>query len=207
MGIEIRPATPDDAAVCAPLMYYSGPEVFNFFVGSKDATDSYTFLELAFRKNAGEFGYAHHLVAELEGQVVGVAIGFGKAEVSEFNKVMIKFLFRYFGILGGIGACFRGMMIELSIKGPGAGEYVVAHIGVNPECRGQGVGSRLLEALYAQGRERGLKNAVLDVAGTNPRAQALYEREGFVVTHTVKGGRSSAHGGIVSHYRMAKPLS
>jgi ribosomal protein S18 acetylase RimI-like enzyme len=48
-----------------------------------------------------------------------------------------------------------------------------------PPCHGHGIGRALLEDRIRATRAAGLRCAVLDVAVTNPRAQALYERVGF----------------------------
>jgi ribosomal protein S18 acetylase RimI-like enzyme len=53
--------------------------------------------------------------------------------------------------------------------------------------RGRGIGSALLAAAIAAARERGAERLTLRVLGTNPRAQALYERNGFVVEGVLRG--------------------
>ena len=53
---------------------------------------------------------------------------------------------------------------------------------VGPGCRGRGVGSQLLTALIALGRDRGFESLSLSVESQN-RAVNLYRRLGFVVAH------------------------
>jgi putative acetyltransferase len=50
---------------------------------------------------------------------------------------------------------------------------------VAPECRGAGVGRRLLEALEAEARRLGAERLVLETGGRQTAALALYERCGF----------------------------
>ncbi|NLE76153.1 MAG: GNAT family N-acetyltransferase [Chloroflexi bacterium] len=57
---------------------------------------------------------------------------------------------------------------------------------VDEATRGQGVGTRLLEAVFAYGRQRGHRAVWLEVVDTNPDAQRLYERLGFVATKTTR---------------------
>jgi ribosomal protein S18 acetylase RimI-like enzyme len=52
-------------------------------------------------------------------------------------------------------------------------------IGVAPECRGRGIGARVLEALVDVAREVGYRAISLSVETDNP-ARRLYERAGFV---------------------------
>ena len=56
------------------------------------------------------------------------------------------------------------------------------------ECRGQGIGTKLIERMLADGRAEGKRAAVLTVADTNTGARRLYERLGFRVTSPVFDG-------------------
>lgn len=59
-------------------------------------------------------------------------------------------------------------------------ELLMDGIFVTQEARGRGVGSALLTAIKQTAVTRGYKRLRLDVIDTNPRARALYERQGFV---------------------------
>lgn len=50
---------------------------------------------------------------------------------------------------------------------------------VRPECRGRGVGSRLLAHAIGRAQADGLLRLILLTDGDNARAQRLYERAGF----------------------------
>lgn len=52
-------------------------------------------------------------------------------------------------------------------------------IAVAPEFAGRGLGRRLLDEALAETRRLGLLRCVLEVADTNERALAMYERAGF----------------------------
>jgi ribosomal protein S18 acetylase RimI-like enzyme len=60
-------------------------------------------------------------------------------------------------------------------------------IGVAPECRGRGIGTRLLEALVEAARDGGYRAVSLSVEADNP-ARRLYERAGFVRVAEDDGG-------------------
>ena len=62
----------------------------------------------------------------------------------------------------------------------GVDELHLLNITVAPAWQGQGLGSVLLDAVGRHGRERGLRRLMLEVRESNPRAQALYLRTGFV---------------------------
>jgi RimJ/RimL family protein N-acetyltransferase len=64
---------------------------------------------------------------------------------------------------------------------PGHRHAGVLGMGLLPECRGQGVGKRLLAATLDDARRVGLERVELNVYETNARARRLYEQLGFVV--------------------------
>lgn len=53
---------------------------------------------------------------------------------------------------------------------------------VEPDCRGQGIGSALLRCAEQRCLERGVARLGMGVAEDNPRALALYERLGYTDT-------------------------
>jgi ribosomal protein S18 acetylase RimI-like enzyme len=55
---------------------------------------------------------------------------------------------------------------------------------VSPNCRGLGLGSRLLRSLEAEARFRGYKRMVLDTNGSLTEAISLYKRHGYVEVAT-----------------------
>ncbi len=63
---------------------------------------------------------------------------------------------------------------------PGVGEWHLLNISIAPAWQGQGLGTALLAAVAAEGRQRGLQRLLLEVRASNTRARALYVRQGFV---------------------------
>lgn len=52
-------------------------------------------------------------------------------------------------------------------------------LAVDPNARGAGVGSSLLDAVFGSARERGATSMILEVRADNQAARSLYERAGF----------------------------
>lgn len=95
-------------------------------------------------------------------------------------------------------------MLELPVENPESGEggwraigycgtMVVADtadvqtIGVLPEYEGHGFGRAMLEQMHERARELGAERILLEVRADNPRAQRLYERNGYRAIHTRRG--------------------
>lgn len=67
-------------------------------------------------------------------------------------------------------------------------------IGVDPACRRQGLGQRLLDAVMAAARAQGAQRLLLEVRAGNLAAQALYQRAGFRLSGRRKGYYPAADG-------------
>ena len=62
-------------------------------------------------------------------------------------------------------------------------EWYLDSISVSEDFRGQGIGSRLLEALPKLAKKANRSVIGLSVDEKNPKAKKLYERHGFKVVH------------------------
>lgn len=88
------------------------------------------------------------------------------------------------GVYGTPGALWRAGILWLLERDLDNDRFLMDGICVADLARGQGVGTALLDAICAEGRRRGYPSVRLDVIDKNPRARALYERQGFVATRT-----------------------
>ncbi len=83
---------------------------------------------------------------------------------------------------GWIGGLWRGLLLSFLERPLTDGVLLMDGICVDAKARGQGVGTRLLAEIKAEAKRRGNQTVRLDVIDTNPRAKALYCREGFVAS-------------------------
>lgn len=203
--ITFRPAKPDDVDVAVPLIYSSGPIAFDYVFASQSKGNGETFLKYAFQDGAGEFGYRNHVVGTRDGEIVCAGAGYTGETGMAFTLAAVRQIWSFYG-LNGIGVIIRGLRIEQVIEPPSKDLYYIAHLGVKPELRGQGIGTQLLNHLLSQQYTAGIKTAALDVAVTNPRAEALYKRMGFTVTETLKSNLSNQWGTVADLRRMEKSL-
>lgn len=110
-------------------------------------------------------------------------------------------------IYGLSGAVWRGALLRLLGREVDNARFLMDGICVRREARGQGIGSRLVEAICAEGRIRGYAEVRLDVIDTNWRARALYERLGFSAAGTEPIGLLRHVFGFASATMMIRPLA
>jgi RimJ/RimL family protein N-acetyltransferase len=68
------------------------------------------------------------------------------------------------------------------------GTLFIAVVGLREAYRGQGIGTRLFEAIEAWARERHVWRLELRVSSLNKRGQALYKKRGFANEGAIRGG-------------------
>lgn len=201
-AVCFRDATAQDAAAAVPLICSSGPAAFDYVFALPGRGDSCGFLHRAFADGAGEFGWRNHVVGELEGVVVAVGAGYGGETSLAFTLAAARQIFAHYALRHAPGVIARGLRVERVIPPPARGMHYLAHLGVSPSLRGLGIGRALIGELVRRGVQQGRRRMVLDVAASNPRAQALYERLGFAVTGERRSALANAQGAVPDHRRM-----
>lgn len=91
-------------------------------------------------------------------------------------------------VYGWIGALGRIAVLALLERDVENARFLMDGIFVDPAARGEGVGTRLLEAISQEAADRGYVEVRLDVIDGNERAKALYERQGFEAISTQSTG-------------------
>lgn len=86
--------------------------------------------------------------------------------------------------LGFIRGNWAAVIFSLYERTPLPGELVIDGLAVRSDVRGQGVGTKLLEAIVQYAAQKAFPTIRLDVIDINDGARRLYERFGFVATGT-----------------------
>lgn len=204
--LRFRPATAEDAEVAVPLIYSSGPTAFDYVFTLPDGPSAETFLRHCFVDGAGEFGWRNHWVGVVEGRVVAVGAGYGADTKWPFTLAAARQIIRHYGVRRGLGVIARGLRVESVIRPPDGDMHYLAHLAVLPDLRGQGIGRALIDQLVGTARDAARSRVTLDVATSNPRAEALYRRAGFKVVGERKSRLANALGRVPDHRRMERVL-
>jgi ribosomal protein S18 acetylase RimI-like enzyme len=167
MSVTVQRGLPRDLRPAAAALYW---QAFGGKLGGVLGPDdrALTFLNRVIR--------ADHAIVALDdnGALLGLA-GF-KTPQGAFAGGAFADLRAVYGLPGAI---WRGSLLRLLGREVENSRFLMDGICVAREARGQGVGSRLVEAICDEARARGYAEVRLDVIDTNWRARALYERLGF----------------------------
>jgi ribosomal protein S18 acetylase RimI-like enzyme len=206
MKVTFRPSRPEDAEALVPLTYSSGPAAFSYVFSHRTRITAQEFLYRTLQQPAGEFGYAVHVTGEINGEIVAGGACYSGELAFPFLTAALRQILGNYGIVQGAGIIRRGLRVEAIVPPPKGKLHYVSHLGVAPEMRGQGIGEQLVHHLLEIGRAAGRTTAALDVSVENPRAQALYERLGFVVTKEYPSRLENDTARVPDHRRMELAL-
>ncbi|MDB4054147.1 GNAT family N-acetyltransferase [Octadecabacter sp.] len=107
---------------------------------------------------------------------------------------------------GWVSSLWRIGLISFLERDTENARFLMDGIFVSNRARRKGVGTALLDAVCAEAKARGYGEVRLDVIDTNPRARALYERQGFVATDTQHLGLLRHVFGFKSSETMVRPV-
>ncbi len=148
-----------------------------------------------------------HDVMVVDGQVVGVIkLKSGQDKpIEESRDISYWKIFKKYGffrvLMTGVILMFLDSKVSKS-------ELYVDYIAVSSKARGKGYGSKLLDYGEAFARQmNGIDKYTLHVIEINSKARALYERYGFVVVSTRRGGLIGSLMGINRYHHMEKELN
>lgn len=134
--------------------------------------------------NHSQYSYQNTLVAVNEaGLLLGICVSYDGALLRELRKAFVCMMKERFG------RDFSNMTDETQ-----AGELYIDSLAVDPQYRGQGIASCLLDATKSKAADMGLPAVGLLVDEGNPNAERLYTRKGFVFVGTnTWGGHPMRH--------------
>jgi ribosomal protein S18 acetylase RimI-like enzyme len=201
--LAIREADGRDLARVAAVMHDSpGPELLALIGDAATAS--------AFGKGLVELAGVTNparptIVAERDDVIVGVlqysVDGSSETNVGDVVRLGLRVAgpVRFLRALPRVRARQR-----VDLEAP-PGSFYIAELQVAPECRGEGVGGRLLDWAEEEARRRGLRRVALVTHSTN-RARHLYDRKGYVVTQTRTDQRYERYTGIPGRVLMEKTV-
>ena len=176
LKLAIRPAKPtdDEGKKFAIYMNSASEGGFKKMFGKRFEE----IVSTAYLESNHDLSHETAIFAEVEENIVGMASGYTAKQYQGFSKdVVNQFAGRSMLRISFIYALIAPMMRFLHTYDDGA--FYVEFLAVDEAHRGQGIGSKLLQALEDRARARDATQLAIDVARRNKGAQRLYKRIGF----------------------------
>jgi ribosomal protein S18 acetylase RimI-like enzyme len=149
---------------------------FRFMLGRRGVE----ILARAYREPDHDLSFQRVTFAERNGAVVGMVSGFtAEQHRRSSRRVLERAAGRWNLRLAIVSTVLRPLFRV--IDSVADGDYYLQSIAVDPEGRGAGVGSALMDEIEARARAAGSRRLALDVAASNETARRLYERRGWTV--------------------------
>jgi len=174
--IILRPANPchEEGLRFARFMNMAADGGFRYLFGPRYRE----IVAEAFVEPGHDLSHEYALFAEQGGEILGMASGYtaeqhGRSSDEPITRAAGRSAFRIACMFALTAPMWRFMHTYEK------GDFYLQFLAVDEAHRGKGVGSALIDAMEARGREGGADRFVIDVSGRNPDAQRLYERQGF----------------------------
>lgn len=175
MNMEMFNPEKHDSRLVANLIYSVDPELNEMVYGSRAAGTA--IISKMLQMDYNYFSYPHVTCAGRDGAVAGVLAGFEGKEKQRLEKASAKTFLRVFGFCSFLKRLPTLMrMANLTWKKIDEDGYLVNVLCVAPSHRGQGIGTCMMETVFAK-----YNKVYLEVNIKNDRAQKFYERLGFQV--------------------------
>ncbi|MCM1406278.1 MAG: GNAT family N-acetyltransferase [[Clostridium] fimetarium] len=185
--ITIRDAVASDAdLITKAIVMAIGEDMAIKYCGQ----DYLTVMNEIIKTSGTQFYYHNALIAEVENIPAGAVIGYDGGLLKQLKDKTFSVINKYHSELEPSGA------------ETGEGEFYLDSIGVLPQFRGYGVGSKLLTAMCEKAFSLGHRVVGLSVDNENPAAERLYVGIGFKCV-----GEQTFLGHTLKHLQITERLS
>ena len=181
------------------LIYETELTIFKQLLG-KDESEAIRNIKKLVESGNNTFGYENiHVVVDDEENMLGILVSFCGKETSfwndfkEYSKVLRFYNFLKYAVKGTL-------ISELLTSSVGKNDYYLSNIAVNPQYRGQGIGTCILKNAVKTAEDKGCRRVLLDVTFKNKGAKRLYERFGFKVYSKNTPKLFKGHGTLSMEY-------
>lgn len=169
IAFSIRPAIKADAAEIALLVNIAvHGNVSQGWANSKQANGTYDPLEvgrLEMLKDDTEFSWKSAYMAEVDGEVAGMLLGYRKLDIRQPVPP----------------ETWAPMVPIEQLEAEAEGLWFISMVGVHKPWRGRGTGSALLDKADVEATRTSANGQALIVEDANLGARKLYESRGFTV--------------------------
>ena len=173
----LRPARPEsgEGLLFARYLDEAAEGFFGFMLGP----NSEGITAAAFMEPGHALSFEHVIFAEREGEVVGMSLSYTGAEHRGFSDEPLKRAAGRSALRMKLVRILLAPLWRILDTVP-EGDFYLHGIAVEPELRGAGVGSLLMDDVETRAQAAGSARLSLDVSAKNTGARKLYGRRGMI---------------------------
>lgn len=180
----IRTAKVEDAQAIAELVLVVLKDMEIDFLKEFGEEKTIEVIKKTVESPTYRYGYSRGIVKEINGEVAGIAFGYLAEEESIIDQPLTQ-------TLKAMGLPNAPLFVDLETY---PNEWYLDTIVVSEKFRGCGVGTQLLAAVNQAAEKAGADKIGLCVDLANPKAQQLYQRQGYkIVGEQVLSGHDYYH--------------
>ncbi len=167
LAMIIREATLNDSAAITTHLLSAMEDIVYKFIGEENPQKAEEFLYHFVSTENNQYSYMNCVVAEENQQIIAAASVYEGARLEELRAPVIEYVRAHHN---------KNFAPEDETQ---AGEYYLDSLGVSPEHRGKGIGSKMLQFLIDKYVVKNHQTLGLLVEAENAGAMKLYSRLGF----------------------------
>ncbi|MNJ84624.1 ribosomal-protein-alanine N-acetyltransferase [compost metagenome] len=186
----IRKANQEESEIIASHIILAMEDIVYKFIGEKSPEKALWFLSSLTEEKGNQYSYENCWVAELAGEIVGVALVYDGARLNELREPVAHKVNTLFN---------KEFNPEDETQ---AGEYYIDCVAVNPNQQGKGIGSKIFQFLIHEYFDQRNETLGLLVDKDNPNAKKLYLKLGFEIV-----GEKTLAGKEMEHLQFKKASS
>lgn len=133
-----------------------------------------------FVKDGNRFSYQVTQIAEKDGVAAGLLLSFPGSMLRRLEFGLLNCMVSVYGLRGAMEMIRRNKDLSNFVEAE-HDEFLIAHIGVDQQFRGQGIAKDLLEQAADNARRQQFRKLVLEVEMINQRAIEVYQKAGFSI--------------------------
>lgn len=181
MAVVLRAADPRDLTDARRYAHYLNIAADGYF-SALFGSDADRIVARASLTPGTELSLSNVVFALVDGRVRGMCsgmLGRGQSIVPPLTRAADVRQLARAGLVAGLT-----MPVLMALERRAPDEWYLQSLAVDSDLRGRGVGRELFDDATDRARRCGATTLTLDVASTNPRARALYERLGMQCSGT-----------------------
>ncbi|MGY3215449.1 GNAT family N-acetyltransferase [Mucilaginibacter sp. HD30] len=163
----IRKAKREEANIIAPYLLMAMGDIAYNFIGESSPDKATAWLETLISKSDNQYSFENCMVVDTGQKIIAAALVYNGSQLQQLRQPVAKVIKQMFN---------RDFNPEDETE---PGEYYIDCIAVNPEQRGQKIGTKLLQFLIDEYVYKRNETLGLLVDKDNPAAQKLYLKLGF----------------------------